>query len=85
MVTIYKYQFDIAEEVQIKLPQHATFLSVQVQDNKPTLWAQVETGHAFVIRTLHIYGTGHSLDMFATERKYLATIQVNGFVWHIFE
>lgn len=85
MTTIYKYQFDIADKVEVEMPRHAIILSIQVQDNKPTLWAQVETGHQMETRTFRIYGTGHSLDMFATEGKYLQTIQLDGLVWHIFE
>lgn len=85
MITIHKYQFEIANRVEIEMPAGANVLSIQLQDGKPTVWAMVETTYSSEKRVFRIYGTGHKLDMFATEGRYLSTIQHNGFVWHIFE
>lgn len=85
MITIYKYQFEIAGRVEIEMPAGANVLSIQLQDDKPTVWAMVETTYSLERRVFRIYGTGHKLDMFATEGRYLGTIQLEGLVWHIFE
>lgn len=85
MVTIHKYQFEISDRVEIEMPCGASVLSIQLQDGKPTVWAMVETTYSAETRVFRIYGTGHKLDLFATEGRYLGTIQLEGFVWHIFE
>lgn len=85
MITIHKYQFDISDKVTIEMTQGANVLSVQVQDGRPTMWAMVETNYSLEKKSFRIYGTGHELDLFATEGRYIGTIQHNGFVWHIFE
>lgn len=85
MITIHKYQFEIADSVVIEMPEGANVLSVQVQDGEPMMWAVVETTYCLKKKAFRIYGTGHKLDFFATEGKYIGTIQHNGFVWHIFE
>lgn len=85
MVTIYKYQFDIADSVKIKMPLNAEILSVQVQNGIPTLWARVDTDNSIAIHTLLIFGTGHEIPIPFTEAIHIGTIQLNGFVWHIFK
>lgn len=85
MVTIHKYQFSIADEVSIKMPERAKILSVQVQDGKPTIWAMVETDWKREIRTFKVFGTGYQLNGLAFFYTHIATIQLDGFVWHIFE
>lgn len=85
MITIHKYQFDLASRVEIKMPQGAKVLSIQVQNGAPTVWAMVVTEAAFEIRVFRIYGTGSALDTFAIAGNHLATIQHQGYVWHIFE
>ena len=85
MVTIHKYQFEIADKVLIKMPEGARVLSVQVQNDTPTIWAMVVTESKPVMREFRVYGTGNAVDTFAINGTYLGTIQHIGFVWHIFE
>jgi hypothetical protein len=85
MITIHKYQFEIADKVVIEMPIGADILSVQIQNGKPTIWAKVETTYKEEKKVFRIYGTGHELDLFAMEGRYLATIQQGQFVWHIFD
>jgi hypothetical protein len=85
MITIYKYQFRIADKTIVVMPQGAKILSVQIQNGVPTIWAMVVTEMKTEERVLKCYGTGHEIDTFAIQGKHLATLQVNGFVWHIFE
>jgi hypothetical protein len=85
MITIHKYQFPIADDVAIKMPERARVLSVQVQNGIPTLWAMVETDWKKEERKFKVYGTGHELNGLDLFRTHIGTIQLNGLVWHIFE
>lgn len=70
--------------VVIEMPDKAKILSIQVQDGMPTIWASVDTLEKTVKRKFYIYGTGQTI-AFPKERFHIATIQLNGFVWHILE
>lgn len=85
MVTIYKYQFEIKDEVVINMPAHSVVLCVGAQNNTPTMWVKVDTEFPTEAREFRIYGTGHKLDDNNYLRKYKGTIQLDGFVWHVFE
>lgn len=85
MITIHKYQFQIADKVTIQMPQGARVISVQLQNGVPTMWAMVVTDMKMISHEFRVYGTGHELDTFAIQGKHLGTIQQNGLVWHIFE
>lgn len=42
MKRIFKYQLEITDRQTILLPHDAEILSVQVQNQKPCLWAKVD-------------------------------------------
>lgn len=84
MLTIYKYQFVIADKVIIKMPEGAKILSADIQNNTPTIWALVRTDGPVIERAFTIYGTGEEMNEWLLG-EHIGTIQVNGFVWHIFE
>lgn len=83
MKTIYKYQIEIADGQLIRMPKGATILTVQLQDGKPYLWAKIETGNPNVVRSINMFGTGNPIS--DAPLDYIGTIQLNGFVWHVFE
>jgi hypothetical protein len=84
MITIHKYRFKIDTAIHIKMPVGANILNVGVQDGWPTMWAIVNTEQPIADRNFYIYATGQNMDeMFGHD--YIATLQLNGFVWHIFE
>ncbi len=85
MVKILKYPFDIADEVTLNMPENSRVLSVQLQDNRPTLWAMVSTEMPMENRIFKIYDTGEELANGSTPKKYIGTLQMDGFVKHIFE
>jgi hypothetical protein len=84
MITIYKYQFQIADKVIIEMPAQAQILSVQVQNGMPTLWAKVNTDRQKETRSFFVFGTSHELNPHF-EYEHVATIQIHNLVWHIFE
>ena len=84
MITIHKYQFEIADSIEIEMPIHSDILSIQLQNNKPTMWAKVDTSLQKVKRIFVVFGTGHEINSLF-DYRHIGTIQMNGFVWHIFE
>jgi hypothetical protein len=84
MITIYKYQFEIADRIEIEMPIHSDILSIQLQDGKPTMWAKVDTSLQMVKRIFVVFGTGHEISS-VFDYRHIGTIQYKGGVWHIFE
>lgn len=84
MITIYKYQFQIADRIEIEMPIHSDVLSIQLQSGIPTMWVKVDTSLQMVKRIFVVFGTGHEINsMF--DYRHIGTIQHQGYVWHIFE
>jgi hypothetical protein len=86
MLTIHKY--DLYRHVgRVAIPVGATVLCIQYQDNKPFLWAKVDTDKPLRPRQFVLYGTGWGIenDDYYTE-VYISTVQdKDGLVWHWFE
>jgi len=82
MRTVYKYPItDIPMRVQI--PDGAKILDAQMQEDIPTLWAEVETDNQRVVRTFFIVATGQPLPKECA--RYIATMQDGPLVWHVYE
>jgi len=87
MKTIYKYQFETADIVTLKLPTCAKVLTIQIQNDKPCLWALVDTENERTFdMELSIFGTGHEVKNLELS-TYIGTYQERngGLVWHVFE
>jgi hypothetical protein len=86
MQTIYKYEFNIRDDIELVLPQGASFLSVQVQNETPCMWFKVDPSRKKIVRYFRIFGTGHPMEDSFVD-KYLGTFQMMGgtLVWHLFE
>jgi hypothetical protein len=86
MNAIYKYaiNLDPGTPQKFDMPKGAKILSVQDQRDILTLWALVddETIEREIKRVV-VFGTGQSFSDFP--RRYISTIQVGSFVWHVFE
>jgi hypothetical protein len=54
-----------------------------MQNDTPTLWAEVDPDNATEERLFTIIGTGHSVN--SNFPNYLGTIQDGNYVWHIYE
>ena len=92
--SIWKYPLQPAEAkdghlgqmvFEIEMPQRSEVLTVQVQNNVPTLWAVVWTELPKLKRRIEVYGTGHECESMG--RKYISTFQLNEgrLVFHAFE
>lgn len=86
MKTIWKYSLVVEDDQVIKMPKWAKPLCVQVQDNEPKMWVEVDTEQTTHLesRRFATRGTGHPLPDYET---YLGTYQLLGgdLIFHVFE
>lgn len=81
MRTLYKYEYpDHLGEHSFWMPQGAIFRHAANINNKIFLWFEVINDHDYETRSFKIYGTGQTL-----HHKYVATVIVQQYVWHIYE
>ena len=86
MRVIYKYTLQITEEQTVLLPEGHKLLTVQTQEgigfNRVCLWVDVDPAAVEHPVKIFIYGTDNRTEEF--KGKYLGTVQLNGFVWHVY-
>ena len=83
--SIWKYTLDVTDEQSVVLPSGSRLLTVQVQNEIPTIWAEVDTEALDRERyTLRTYGTGHWVD--DDPGVYLGTYQLmeGRLVFHVY-
>lgn len=85
MSVIYKYPLVVDGSQDIRMPEGARILCVQVQRETPCIWAAVDA-NPHVLRRLRILPTGGAFDeeVFGT---YVGTFQLSGgdFIGHLFD
>tara|TARA_R110000803_G_scaffold20201_16_gene52282 strand:- start:539 stop:799 length:261 start_codon:yes stop_codon:yes gene_type:complete len=81
---IYKYEFEVVDELTIAMPRGARVLSVDVQRGAPCMWALVDPDELPLNRKFAVYGTGHPMDQVG---EFVGTFQMAGglLVFHLFE
>ena len=86
--SIWKFELEVTDKQEIKMPAGAEILTVQTQYGIPCLWAMVDTEKDLSERLIEIFGTGHRVpqDM-GVMREYIGTFQLRGgeLVFHAFE
>lgn len=82
-MTIWKYELQLASLNNLEMPLGAKVLTIQVQNGKPCIWAQVDENNTKELRTFRIYGTGHT--MLDENLIYIGTWQDGIYVFHLFE
>ena len=82
MYTIYKFEFTIADVVEIEMPAFAQIIHVAYQGDTPCIWAKVDPSKSKLFRRFYIIGTGHPINR--ELGPHLATLQNGPFIWHIF-
>ena len=86
--TIHKYVLPVTDEVTIQMPLDAKVLHVGWQgpsQGQIEVWAEVNTFAGQVPHRFRIYGTGHPMEPDPTKERYIGTVQVQAFVWHVYE
>lgn len=90
-LSIWKFPLGVEDYQQVLMPINAKVLSVQAQNNKPTLWAICDTEtDKKECREFTMFGTGcpfYEGVQFGKEQQFIGTFQLHGgtFVGHLFE
>ncbi len=86
MKTIWKYEIEVNDQINLDMPGGSKILDIQNQDGKIYMWAIVNTKNNIEKRSFLIYGTGHKIDV-RENLKYIGTFQVRdgSLVFHLFE
>ena len=82
MKKILKYQLSGFENI-IEMPENAKVLSIQLRENGIYLWAITDPDNKKVQRKFLLVGTGQQFN--SDNLEFIGTVQVEPFVWHIFE
>lgn len=89
MKTIWKYPLTTETRCIIGMPEGAEILTIQVQNNVPCVWAEVDTEAELEERVFCFFATGEEIGFDGQEYDYLyvGTVQLyNGAsVLHVFE
>lgn len=90
--TVFKYPLDLGEamgngKVRIAMPLGARVLHLAVQNDTPTLWAEVNPEAQMRERTYVVVGTGHTVP---EKVGHVGSVQMHDadgkeYVWHIYE
>lgn len=83
MKTIHKFKLSITDEQIIQTQGLGKMLCVQVQNDEICLWAEAFTTMNSYPRKISIIGTGNPMSN--TTRNYIGTVQLSGFMWHVYE
>ena len=85
------WKFEITpKQTTLEMPKGAEILTIQLQNEKPCIWALVNPENAKELRHFEVYGTGANINCdIGIERIYRGTFQINNLnmplVFHLFE
>lgn len=79
---VYKYPLTLSPSQTIEMPYGANIVHVHEQDNRPCLWAEVNTSSPIIERTFCVVATGEDVPMGA---RHVGTIHIDWTVWHVYE
>jgi hypothetical protein len=85
MNTIHKFKIEIVDEQVIEIDPFAKILSFQVQNGEAFIWALVNSNNVKVPYRFAIVGTGNPFIYDKSDARFIGTVQLNGFVWHLFQ
>ena len=85
MKVIYKYQFEIADWIEIEMHEGAEILCVKTQHCVPVMWVVCDAYNDKETRSFKIVGTGQHVD--TDYLNYIGTIfqRDEYLVFHVFE
>ena len=83
MLTIWKFPFDIDDEIVINMPAGAKMLLVECQNKVPCLWAEVDSASELESYRFAIVGTGHPVPE-DLHLEHIGSFQDSPFVWHLY-
>ena len=81
MKTIWKFPV----QAIIEIPIGAKILTVKTQNDKPYIWAEVDSEQPLEKRTFTVFGTGARLE-YPKQKEYIGTYTECGmYEWHLYE
>jgi len=80
---ILEYPIEITDIQTVYMPYDAMILSVQAQQLKVNMWALVDPSKKLAPKLIRLYGTG--LPVAEPCGRFISTIRINSFVWHVFD
>lgn len=82
---IHGYELETTYLQRVEMPSGARILSAQAQGGKLRLWvlASADPGRPTEKRLIRIFGTGYPCDAYPAD--YVATVQIDGQAWHVFD
>lgn len=88
-MVIWKFPLNLEPEQLILIPTHAQILSLQMQNDRACIWANVNALAKKVERKVHTFGTGHETSWITEDLDFVGTYQptehyVQGLVFHVF-
>jgi hypothetical protein len=81
---IWKYVLEFSGVIKINLPARPTLLDIQFQGDNLCAWVLVDPDAELVPFAFHVYGTGMKISEEYVHLTWIATVQKDGNVWHIF-
>jgi len=86
MQRVYKYPFEINDEVIVHMPEGAEVLHVDAQHDAPCIWAMVDDRRAMAPYLFYVVGTGHPADHVCTG-QHIGSVMMDGgaLVFHVFQ
>lgn len=83
---IWKYELNPYPGDQlINIDKKAAILSVGVQNKTIQLWAKVDPGAVLDQHIFRIIGTGHQMLEEDYPGRYIGTVILEPFVWHVYD
>jgi hypothetical protein len=83
---IWKFPVPLDVRPRLWMPKGAKVLTFQVQGGKLCVWAEVDTEATTETRYFAVHGTGMEMpNGTADSDVYVGTVQISGFVWHLYE
>lgn len=83
--THWKFELNTDSIQLVKMPRNSKILTVQVQDDRPVMWAFLTPDAPLENRCIESFFNGEPVDIENTiEREYIGTYQLKGLVYHVY-
>jgi hypothetical protein len=78
---VWKYPVPLQDEFDLEIPGYCNAIAFQVQDGRPYVWVECKPEEPLSPYRFFLIGTGFRVP---NARAYVGTIQLDGFVWHLY-
>lgn len=86
MRAIWKYELEVTDLQEVEMPIDSQVLSVANQDGRLCMWALVPQLESRKEKyCFEIIGTGNPIGQTPLSRRFVGTVLMPPFVWHVFE